>query len=177
MQQISSRTRTNSNFFGEKRGRESEKRERKGEDGREWRLEKKRERERNVQQCQQFGRCKRVSIRDAALRFVYFSRKAFSTWRLSLASDTCAYSAALSPFLLLASPFVVGRSFTVVDRRRHAFACSSKKGVTPRCDNGTIIRANNNDVGNWDVNVRVGLWNRRAQVSGGNLPSQILLES
>lgn len=96
----------------------------------------------------------RQSVTRRYILFIFRGKRSDSTWRLSLANDTCAYSAALSPFLLLASPFVVGRSFTVVDRRRHAFACSSKKGVTPRCDNGTIIRANNNDVGNWDVNVR-----------------------
>jgi len=65
---------------------------------RRWKGMTAREKERmgeNVQQCQQFGRCKRASIRDATryVLFIFRGKRSGSTWRLPLANDTCAYSA------------------------------------------------------------------------------------
>lgn len=104
MQRISPRARTwTSPSFLEREERERE-REEKGR--REWQLEKKRVRERNVQQRQQFGRCKRASIRNAALRFVYFSRKALRQHVATAACEwhvciqRCAFSSSFPRFSL-----------------------------------------------------------------------------
>jgi len=115
--------------------------------------EKERMRE-NVQQCQQFGRCKRASIRDAAryVLFIFRGKRSGSTWRLPLANDTCAYSALrfllFFPSLL---PSLVSHSRWLIagDTRLHA----GKKGVTRRCDNGMIIRVNNDNVRKRDERV------------------------
>lgn len=83
------------------RGRERENQKRR----RRWKGMTTRERERNVQQCQQFGRCKRASIRDAALRFVYFSWKALRQHVAAAACEwhVCIQRCAFSSFALRSS--------------------------------------------------------------------------